>query len=71
MTNTISIYADGAIIDSESGDSIMVTVKNIDIAQLVSEFNIEELLQALVDTGKDEDIIEFAGNLLKGGEYEY
>lgn len=47
MQNNIQLYADGMSVDPDDNNSINVTLTNIDLSQVVTQFFIDDVLDCL------------------------
>lgn len=67
MDKTIIVRCDGSKTTSVDGDLVDVTLYNVSLSDLLCEFNIDEIVQALVDSGKSSEVIE---DLIPDEDYE-
>jgi len=66
-TKVINVYADKINV-STIGQQVGATVVNVDLGQLLQEFSIQEVLEAIKDNDHFSDMVDFVTKELKDDE---
>lgn len=64
---TITVRCDRAAVEAVDGELVDVTLYNVCLADLLCEFNISEITQALIDADKSAEVI---AELSSDNDYE-
>ena len=70
MSETIQIYTNKVTIEPEDRDSTQVTIYNVHIGDIVPQFPIQEILQAIADTHDFSTIADWVTEQLKESDNE-
>ena len=60
MSETISIYTNKVTTEPDTGDQLLVTLNNVEVDDIVPQFNAEELLQAIADHSDFSTVYDWA-----------
>lgn len=67
---TITVRCSGTNIESVDGDLIDVTLKNVNLSSLLCEFNIDDIVEALIDSDKSAEVITELSDNSRYYDYE-